>query len=105
VHGLAKSAAIPIAISICALGRNRTCDTRFRKPLLYPLSYEGRGPRGLWLADCIGRFEAAPDSSAQIAEALSRRISLQSSFRIRGPAWGYHSGVHRENERNWPWRP
>src|SRR5205823_2997880 len=28
-------------ISDCAPGRNRTCDTRFRKPLLYPLSYEG----------------------------------------------------------------
>ncbi|MEY4228658.1 MAG: hypothetical protein RLZ84_1250 [Actinomycetota bacterium] len=25
----------------CALGRDRTCDLRFRKPLLYPLSYEG----------------------------------------------------------------
>jgi hypothetical protein len=25
-----------------ALGRIRTCDTRFRKPVLYPLSYEGR---------------------------------------------------------------
>ena len=25
----------------CALGRIRTCDTRFRKPVLYPLSYEG----------------------------------------------------------------
>ena len=24
-----------------APGRIRTCDTRFRKPLLYPLSYEG----------------------------------------------------------------
>ena len=24
-----------------APGRNRTYDTRFRKPLLYPLSYEG----------------------------------------------------------------
>lgn len=22
-------------------GRTRTCDTRFRKPLLYPLSYRG----------------------------------------------------------------
>ena len=28
----------------CAPGRNRTCDTRFRKPLLYPLSYEGVRP-------------------------------------------------------------
>lgn len=26
-----------------ALGRNRTCDLWFRKPSLYPLSYEGRG--------------------------------------------------------------
>jgi hypothetical protein len=24
-----------------APGRNRTCGTRFRKPLLYPLSYRG----------------------------------------------------------------
>ena len=24
-----------------APGRIRTCDTRFRKPVLYPLSYEG----------------------------------------------------------------
>ncbi len=24
-----------------ALGRTRTSDTRFRKPVLYPLSYEG----------------------------------------------------------------
>ena len=29
-----------------APGRIRTCDTRFRKPLLYPLSYEGDGPQG-----------------------------------------------------------
>ncbi len=33
--------------SLGAPGRNRTCDTRFRKPVLYPLSYEGRG---------LGRF-------------------------------------------------
>ena len=25
----------------CALDRNRTCDLRYRKPTLYPLSYEG----------------------------------------------------------------
>jgi hypothetical protein len=30
----------------CAPGRIRTCDTRFRKPLLYPLSYEGSVPAG-----------------------------------------------------------
>ena len=27
--------------SVSAPGRIRTCDTRFRKPVLYPLSYEG----------------------------------------------------------------
>ena len=31
---------------IGAPGRNRTCDTRFRKPVLYPLSYEGRWAEG-----------------------------------------------------------
>jgi hypothetical protein len=31
----------PTCRDCCALGRIRTCDTRFRKPTLYPLSYEG----------------------------------------------------------------
>jgi site-specific DNA recombinase len=30
-----------------APGRIRTCDTRFRKPMLYPLSYEGRPTKAL----------------------------------------------------------
>ena len=30
-----------VPILFCAPGRIRTCDTRFRKPLLSPLSYEG----------------------------------------------------------------
>ena len=36
-----------------APGRIRTCDTRFRKPLLYPLSYEGassQNTRQRWVA-------------------------------------------------------
>jgi hypothetical protein len=32
---------------VSAPGRNRTCDTRFRKPLLYPLSYEGGAAENL----------------------------------------------------------
>ena len=28
---------------LCAPGRIRTCDTRFRRAVLYPLSYEGGG--------------------------------------------------------------
>ncbi|CAD5960840.1 protein of unknown function [Streptomyces sp. KY75] len=30
------------AVTRCAPGRIRTCDTRFRRAVLYPLSYEGR---------------------------------------------------------------
>jgi hypothetical protein len=29
-------------VFLCAPGRIRTCDTRFRRAVLYPLSYEGR---------------------------------------------------------------
>jgi hypothetical protein len=29
-------------VFIGAPGRNRTCGTRIRNPVLYPLSYEGR---------------------------------------------------------------
>ncbi len=31
-----------------ALGRTRTSDTRFRKPVLYPLSYEGKKGQKSW---------------------------------------------------------
>ena len=31
-----------------APGRIRTCDTRFRKPMLYPLSYEGLRRHPSW---------------------------------------------------------
>ena len=39
--GRAKPANAPFADVVGAPGRIRTCGTRFRKPLLYPLSYEG----------------------------------------------------------------
>ena len=32
---------MPQPFRLGALGRDRTCDLRFRKPVLYPLSYEG----------------------------------------------------------------
>jgi hypothetical protein len=31
----------------------RTCDTGFRRAVLYPLSYEG-GPQGVYTAMCLG---------------------------------------------------
>ena len=40
-HSLAEVDEIQNPYSIGAPGMNRTCDLRFRKPLLYPLSYEG----------------------------------------------------------------
>lgn len=33
----------------CALGRIRTCDTGFRRAVLYPLSYEGGDLRKTWV--------------------------------------------------------
>ncbi len=42
----------------CALGRIRTCDTRFRRAVLYPLSYEGPG-RGRW-AESTGSPASGP---------------------------------------------
>jgi hypothetical protein len=37
----AKFAFQCVSTALGAPGRTRTCDTRFRKPLLYPLSYGG----------------------------------------------------------------
>ena len=35
---------VPTGAESCALGQIRTADTRFRRAVLYPLSYEG----GVW---------------------------------------------------------
>ena len=55
-----------VSSSTGALGRNRTCDLRFRKPLLYPLSYEGGGWCEMWceirrhICITINKASAAP---------------------------------------------
>ncbi len=47
-----------------APGRIRTCDTRFRKPMLYPLSYgSGNRPRRL--------------STAAVGRAVARLVFVQ----------------------------
>ena len=53
---IARRARLPLTI-VCsrAPGRNRTYDLRFRKPLLYPLSYGG-GDR----AKCGAKFADTP---------------------------------------------
>ena len=50
-----KSAAQIPQKTTGALGRNRTYDLRFRKPLLYPLSYEGGDG-----AKCGAKFADTP---------------------------------------------
>ena len=49
-------------VSGCALGRIRTSDTRFRKPMLYPLSYEGGEcvSAGQTLSAVLGRSARCP---------------------------------------------
>jgi hypothetical protein len=42
-HLLRLATVLVSAAKRDAPGRTRTSDTRFRKPLLYPLSYEGAG--------------------------------------------------------------
>ena len=49
-----------------APGRIRTCDTRFRRAVLYPLSYEGGTARPLWQVVRLG------SESAQPADARTR---------------------------------
>src|ERR1700739_1814135 len=43
----------------CAPGRIRTCDTGFRRAVLYPLSYEGGRPKGSDSRDWPGRRNMA----------------------------------------------
>jgi hypothetical protein len=58
-----------------APGRNRTCDTRFRKPVLYPLSYEGRGPRARpTRAEAQGRCGLLLILAAQSAARAAGRV-------------------------------
>jgi hypothetical protein len=53
--GSAFEMSAPLKLpEMSAPGRNRTSDTRFRKPLLYPLSYEGRGGRRRKLGQNLG---------------------------------------------------
>lgn len=40
VRGRGPGVLVEAADPMCAPGRIRTCDTRFRRAVLYPLSYE-----------------------------------------------------------------
>jgi hypothetical protein len=53
-----------LGVMQCALGQNRTADTRFRKPLLYPLSYKGKGTLN-------AANKTAPKSTVKNAPAIN----------------------------------
>ena len=46
----AVSIPLPFGCFASAHGRIRTCDARFRKPTLYPLSYAGESGLSCWLS-------------------------------------------------------
>ena len=58
---------------LCALGQIRTADTRFRRAVLYPLSYEGGGSAGAVKRDhpdnCVGRFSSRALSWKRLQDA------------------------------------
>ncbi len=63
--------------NIGAPGRTRTCDLRFRKPLLYPLSYGGGdGPKrgAKFAATCCITVDKA--SAAQLQKEYCPQIPL-----------------------------
>src|ERR1700722_20104013 len=57
-----------------APGRNRTCDARFRKPTLYPLSYWGRH-RG---SECFPSWlPTSKDLSSTVCQSIQGRFRYQ----------------------------
>jgi hypothetical protein len=95
------------AALVCAPGRNRTSDTRFRKPVLYPLSYEGgtwsngrtKLHRRVW---CSGsRGLAGPAKSNEASSRTNSRLQACSCFSPEGagpkfPGLGGVFGGHPE---------
>ena len=61
----AQTASAACVAAVSAPGRNRTCDTRFRKPLLYPLSYEGSE---VVFAQLSGRVTPAPTRPGHLVQ-------------------------------------
>jgi hypothetical protein len=69
-----RRAAARRLVKHCAPGRNRTCDTRFRKPMLYPLSYEGLRPIS-YLPGCSQECPGVP-SNAHRCHLVARWASV-----------------------------
>ena len=104
----------------CALGRNRTCDLRFRKPLLYPLSYEGGGwcemwcetrrhtlrhlYRGYWSALRVERMRQNRCDAGETGLHLVFGHAEASASVITSVVWGFGRvvSIHRSSETRLP---
>ena len=65
-----------------APGRNRTVDTRFRKPLLYPLSYEGRQTRSSRFKSIASiSYQLQPCTAADLDDYTLRSVENQVALR------------------------
>ena len=77
-----------------APGRNRTCDKRFRKPLLYPLSYEGlkAAPSLILRHPGIACANAVASSLLQAPAWRPPVGDQRPRVQIRLPAWHSRAG-------------
>ena len=85
----------PDLVFLCAPGRIRTCDTRFRRAVLYPLSYEGGGLEET--LEKIQRVDLRQGNQARWSDAMQ---ALRSSIATRQepcprPTWEQGSGCIR----------
>lgn len=76
-----------------APGRNRTSDLRFRKPSLYPLSYEGKSFRNLVLRHSPSRWKAQVcPKRIRLASGSARLWDTDFARRVRAALGGKSSG-------------
>ena len=100
-HGRKRSNAVTDCTEPGTPGRTRTADTRFRKPLLYPLSY--RGPYlecALWRARCkhlLNGKECSPHlvRYLRIAPPAQKGIAVPTTTRCGEKQSGHDTNVFR----------
>ncbi len=66
-------------VNICAPGTTRTCDLRFRKPLLYPLSYGSEE-----------RSESHFETDMKVSVFWPLRVSVYSNLFFSQITWNVH---------------
>ncbi len=84
-----------------APGRTRTCDARFRKPTLYPLSYGGSGWR-VRTAHPPGRRSGSPAAYCRRPRSSGRPVPASNLFLGTGPRlpWNQTPSWRRASTRS-----